>query len=126
MRSRLCERVLGLCFLGHVSALVHAALEGVNTRLRGIHIVLLAFLQARFTDVGADFSVLLVEFGVARAQAGTLVGDIGGVPAQSDTARQILISSFDTLVGTPITDLGYFETRVDTLLHLIADVHCFG
>ena len=52
----------GLRLLRHVPTQVHAALKDIDTRLRGIHVVLLAFLQTRLTHVGTDPGVLLVEF----------------------------------------------------------------
>lgn len=88
--------------------------------------MLLAFLKTCFTYVGAEAGVLLVEFGVTRAQPGALVCDIGSIPAETDAACQVVVPGFDTLVCTPIADLSYFEARVYAFLHLVADVEVFG
>lgn len=110
----------------HVPTQVDAPFEGFDASVRGVHVVSLAFVETRLTDVGTDPGVLLIDLGLARTQASTLIGDVGGVPTEADTSCQVLVTGLDTLVGTPIANLGHFETGIYALLHLLAEVEGFG
>lgn len=75
-----------LVLFGHVSTQFDAAFQRVNAGVRGLHIVLLAFVQAFLTDIGTDGCVLVIDFGLTGAESGALVGDVCGVATEPDAS----------------------------------------
>jgi hypothetical protein len=105
----------------HVSAGISALGEDLCTELAVVVIVLGALVGALLAGVGAQFGCLSVKRRVARTHPGTLRGEVGDIPAETETLGHLL-AMVSALVSAPLTRLSGLEAAVYTPVHLVGQV----
>ena len=117
VRERLCG--------GHVPAALGALGKDFGAELAVVGVMLFALLGTRLTGVGARFSELSAVIRVAGHKPRMECREVGNVPTQADTLGHAF-PLVGTRISTPLAHFGGFETILDTVALLVAQVVNLG